>query len=127
MVTITKETLKVSKIRHSEYYNLIETFDLLYEQSKNNKVFTKLYEIVVSENNIKLAYRNMRKNSGSRTPGVDGLTITHLNKLNEDEFVRIATNKLKNYKPKRVRRVEIPKTNGKTRPLGIPTIWDRLI
>lgn len=126
-MTITKETLKVSKIRHSEYYNLIETFDLLYEQSKNNKVFTKLYEIVVSENNIKLAYRNMRKNSGSRTPGVDGLTITHLNKLNEDEFVRIATNKLKNYKPKRVRRVEIPKTNGKTRPLGIPTIWDRLI
>lgn len=55
------------------------------------------------------------------------LTINHINSICEDEFLRIVKSKMRNYHPKRVRRVEIPKVNGEMRPLGIPTIWDRII
>lgn len=72
-------------------------------------------------------YRNIRKNSGSRTAGVDNKTISDLNKWNENALVAHVQRKLDWYIPNAVRRVEIPKDNGKTRPLGIPTIMDRLI
>lgn len=118
---------KVGKIRNAEYYDMVETFDKLYADSLKGKVFTNLYELIVSENNIKLAYRNMRKNDGGKTPGVDGMTIRDLNEMTEENFIRIVLNKFRNYHPKRVKRVEIPKANGKMRPLGIPTIWDRVV
>ena len=72
-------------------------------------------------------YRNICKNGGSKTPGTDGKTIADIQKLKIDEVIQTVRNKLNYYQPKKVRRVEIPKDNGKTRPLGIPCIWDRLI
>ena len=127
VMTITKKSLKVGKIRNAEYYDMVEVFDKLYADSINNQKFYELMEIIESEDNIKLAYRNMRKNDGGKTPGVDGLTIKDINKIDEEQFVKIVQNKLRNYNPKRVKRVEIPKVNGKMRPLGIPTIWDRIV
>ena len=110
---MTNKTLKTNKIRNAEYYDMVETFDELYADSKNGRSFKNLYEIIISENNIKLAYRNMRKNEGGKTPGVDGMTIKDLNKMEENEFVLVVMNKFRNYHPKRVKRVEIPKPNGK--------------
>lgn len=119
--------LKVGKIRNSEYYDMISVFDELYAKSSAGYNFKDLFEIIQSTDNIKLAYRNMRKNDGGRSPGVDGLNIRDIDKISEDKFIQIVKSKLRNYKPKRVKRVEIPKPNGKMRPLGIPTIWDRII
>ena len=101
--------------------------DRLYMQSSKGTKFTHLMEIITSEKNILLAYRNIKKNSGSNTKGVDGKNISHLANLEPDTLIKLVQNKLKNYFPNKVRRVEIPKDNGKTRPLGIPTIMDRLI
>ena len=118
---------KQKKLRNSEYYDIQETFDKLYAQSKDGKVFDNLVEIISSEENIKLAYRNIKGNKGSRTPGVDKLNIEDLAKISESEFVNKVRSKLEWYKPKTVRRVEIPKPGGKLRPLGIPAIWDRIV
>lgn len=49
-----------------------EVFDRLYADSKNGNNFYKLYEIITSKQNIRLAYRNIKTNSGSTTAGVDG-------------------------------------------------------
>lgn len=118
---------KQKKLRHSEYYNMTKTLDSLYTKSVQGKKFTKLMDIITSEDNIKLAYRNIKKNNGSYTAGVDKLSIKDLAKLTDDKFIKLIKNNFKTYKPKPVRRVEIPKPNGKTRPLGIPTIRDRII
>lgn len=118
---------KKNKLRHLEYYDLQDCFDNLYAKSKQGDVFTNLIEIISSEENIRLAYRNIKRNSGSHTSGVDKLSIKDIEKLSAEKLVEIIQRKFQYYKPKPVRRVEIPKPNGKTRPLGIPTIVDRLV
>ncbi len=118
---------KQKKLRHLEYYDLQECFDDLYAKSKQDEIFTKLMEIISSEENIRLAYRNIKRNSGSYTSGTDNLNIKDIEKLSVEKLIEIIRRKLKFYTPKPVRRVEIPKPNGKTRPLGIPTIVDRLV
>lgn len=118
---------KQRKIRNSEYYDLESTFDDLYAKSKRNTTFNHLMEIIESEENIKLAYRTIKKNTGSDTAGVDKRTIADLAKLSEEEYVHLIRKQFSKYHPRPVRRVEIPKPNGKTRPLGIPTIVDRVV
>jgi len=58
---------KQRKIRNSEYYDMESAFDRLYAESKNGKTFNHLMEIIVSEENIKLAYRTIKKNTLQRT------------------------------------------------------------
>lgn len=118
---------KQRKIRNSEYYGMEATFDDLYAKSRDGKIFRHLMEIIESEENIKLAYRTIKKNTGSNTAGVDKRTIVSLSKLSEEEYVRMIRKHFSNYHPRPVRRVEIPKPNGKMRPLGIPTIADRIV
>ena len=118
---------KVTRLRHNEYYNLQDTFDKLYAESKKGKKFDNLMEIISSPENIRLAYRNIKSNSGSKTYGTDYCTIKDIKSIPIDKYVEIVQRKLSYYQPKPVKRVDIPKTNGKTRPLGIPTIIDRLV
>ena len=118
---------KQKKLRHLEYYDLQECFDNLYARSKQGEVFTNLMELISSEENIRLAYRNIKRNSGSHTSGTNSRNIEDIEKLSADNLTEIIKRKFRYYKPNSVRRVEIPKPNGKTRPLGIPTIIDRLI
>jgi len=118
---------KRSKIRYAEYYDLQKTLDRLYADSLENKMFTHLMEIIISEENIKMAYRTIKSNTGSGTAGVDKRTIQDLARMDEDKYVALIQKQFKSYHPRPVRRVEIPKPNGKTRPLGIPTIVDRIV
>lgn len=116
-----------SKIRYNEYYDMIEVLDRLYQDSCNNKQFYNLMNLITSDQNILLAYRNIKKNTGSNTSGTDNRTIKDIEKLSQDQYIYYVKKKFQNYIPKLVRRIEIPKPNGKLRPLGIPTIWDRII
>lgn len=125
-----EKLLCVEALRHSEYYGMQATFDSLYARSSAGEKFTSLMEMVLSRENILLAYRNIKANSGSNTPGTDNLTIKDIGKLTPEEMVakvRSIVNGKWGYRPRPVRRKEIPKPNGSTRPLGIPCMWDRLI
>lgn len=127
MLTSERKKPKRSKIRYAEYYDLQKTLDSLYADSLKGKVFVHLMELISSEENIRMAYRTIKGNTGSSTAGVDKRTIQDLAKLNEEKYVALIQKQFKSYHPRPVRRVEIPKPNGKTRPLGIPTIVDRIV
>ena len=120
---------KVNKLRHAEYYDMQDTFDGLYAKASKGENFENLMGLIWGRDNILLAYRNIKRNGGSVTPGTDGLTMRDIEKYTPDGLVQKIRNITKNYSPRTVRRKEIPKQNdpSKARPLGIPCIWDRLI
>lgn len=97
--------LKKDKLRYNEYYDMQHIYDELYAQSKNGNNFYKLLEIIGSEQNICLAYRNLKTNSGSKTAGTDGLTIDDIKHLCDEDIIMKVRSSLDNYQPKSVRRV----------------------
>lgn len=121
----------VEYLRHTEYYDMQNTFDELYARRQAGEIFDGLMDVILSRENILLAYRNIKSNIGSFTPGTDKLKISDIGKLTADEVTarvcKIVKGGKNGYTPRSVRRKEIPKPNGSTRPLGIPCIWDRLI
>lgn len=121
----------IDYLRHSEYYGAQAVFDDLYARSKAGETFTDLMDIILSRENILLAYRNIKTNVGSKTPGTDRITIEDIGRMAPDEVVDkvryIVAGSKHGYRPKPVRRKDIPKPNGETRPLGIPCMWDRLV
>lgn len=123
---MTKKTVNKSE-KNMYRYGLHDKLCSLYDQSMQGKQFKHLMKYIISEENIILAYRNICKNKGSFTAGVDGKTIKDIQKHPIQTVVQRVRNKLLRYQPKKVRRVFIDKGNGKQRPLGIPSIWDRLI
>jgi RNA-directed DNA polymerase len=125
------KNLCVDDLRHAEYYGMQPVFDELYRRSKDGYIFTNLMESILMRDNILLAYRNIKANGGSYTAGTDNRNISDIGCLSPETVVKnvrfIVTGSQHGYRPKPVRRKDIPKPNGKTRPLGIPCIWDRLI
>lgn len=87
-----------------------------------------LIDRITSEENIAKAIKSVKSNSGSKTPGVDGVTIDKILQNTEKIITRIQTELRKTkYIPQPVKRIEIPKANGDMRPLGIPTLYDRIV
>jgi RNA-directed DNA polymerase len=85
-----------------------------------------LLEEILSASNLNRAYKQVKKNKG--THGVDGMEVEYLLQYLKDNGKELRKSILDGkYRPNPVRRVEIPKDNGKMRKLGIPTVVDRLV
>ena len=86
----------------------------------------ELIERILSEENLNEAIKKVKANKGA--PGVDKMTYEEIEPyFNEHKEEIISSIMNKTYKPQPVKRVYIPKSNGKLRPLGIPTLIDRVI
>ena len=101
----------------------------LYEKAKANRKFRfySLYDKTYRTDILEEAYRRVKANGG--TSGVDGVTFEEIKIKGIIEYLAELQEELKEgrYKPRPVKRVYIPKANGKKRPLGIPTIRDRIV
>ena len=84
-----------------------------FEYDKEKQIRKEIMEIIMQPENIKLAYRNIKRNNGSNTSGTDKCTIEDIKQIPTDKYVEMVQRKLKFYQPKPVKRVEIPKPNGK--------------
>lgn len=90
--------------------------------------FTGILEIIASEANIITSIHKIKANKGSHTAGIDEKEIDDYLNKGFDEVIEIVRAKLYDYNPSMVRRVWIPKPGkSEKRPLGIPTIIDRII
>ena len=104
-----------------------QTLDFLYEKSKEGIAFTGLVEAMVNEVTIVTAIHNIKSNKGSKTAGVDQMKMDKYLQMPREELIALIRDNFSNYRPKPARRVYIPKKNGKQRPLGIPTVLERII
>jgi RNA-directed DNA polymerase len=114
-------------VRFSTEAEMKQTLDFLYEKSKEGIAFTGLVEAMVNEVTIVTAIHNIKSNKGSKTAGVDQMKMDRYLQMPREELIALIRNNFSNYRPKPARRVYIPKKNGKQRPLGIPTVLDRII
>ena len=86
----------------------------------------ELMEVILSKENLNQAYKKVVANKGAS--GIDEMTVKELgNYIRENQETIISSLRNRTYSPQPVRRVYIPKSNGKMRPLGIPTALDRTI
>jgi RNA-directed DNA polymerase len=120
-LTILWNHIKWDMIRNKVYQ--IQTRIVKYLKQGKKWLAKKLQRLLVnSYYNILLAIKRIMSNKGSKTPGIDGKIIkTHEEQLKMAHEIKV----LKKYRPQPLKRIFIPKKNGKKRPLGIPTIFDR--
>jgi len=93
--------------------------------------FHKLWGLVTDRRNLRVAVARVARNRGHRTAGVDGVTVRNVIRQGVETFVEQVRTQLRSgsYRPSPVRRVNIPKAGqpGVYRPLGIPTVTDRVV
>lgn len=96
------------------------------KQNAEIKYANGLLEKIIDRNNLNQAFKRVKANKGSH--GIDGMKVDELLQYLKENGDSLRQSILEgNYKPNPVRRVEIPKQDGKKRPLGIPTAVDRVI
>jgi len=109
--------------------NLQELRRRIYRKAKVEKTrrFWGLHVHVCKLETLRAAYQAAKANDG--TPGIDGESFQSIEARGVGKFLSVIREELvaRTYQPSKNRRVEIPKGNGKTRRLGIPTIKDRVV
>jgi group II intron reverse transcriptase/maturase len=111
---------------------LKQTQEALAHRSLHGHTFSRLFNLLRTKRLVELAAHNVLRNAGAKTAGVDGVTSRDLLAKNGERLYAM-TDALwrdlstKSYHPAPVRRVYIPKASGGQRPLGIPTLRDRVV
>ena len=122
-----EELTKNMQLRNNEYFRMQPELDHLYILGKRNHKFNDLMKRILKKDNIRLAYRNIKGNKGRNSKGISGRTIQYISNMTLSNFLEYVVRKIKNYKPGMIRRVGIPKSNGKIRYLGIKEPIDKII
>ena len=104
-----------------------EILERIYKNASDHKdgVYTRLYRYLLREDIYFIAYQKLYSNKGAMTQGVDEDTADGFGKKYVEGLIKSLSNGT--YRPRPARRIYIPKANGKTRPLSIPSFRDKLL
>jgi group II intron reverse transcriptase/maturase len=117
----------------TDYVWLLGVQRKLYQWSRENPEgqYRELWGWVIDPRNLRCAWRKVATSKGKRTPGIDGVTVKHIQRQGVSAFLEGLREELRSgsFKPSPARRVWIPKRGkpGEFRPLGVPTVKDRVV
>lgn len=119
---------RIQFFKSADYYGISDIYEDIYLKSTKGINVKNLIPLIKDKRNMLVAIRCIKANKGANTAGIDGITFTELLRNNSiDELHTQVCELIDDYKSSGVRRVYIPKSNGKLRPLGIPNAIDKLI
>jgi retron-type reverse transcriptase len=98
-----------------------------WAQSDPTRRFDRLLRLIADQAWLAEAARVVLASSGAHTPGIDGMDKQRMQTGLAEHLASLHTDLSGNYTPQPVKRIYIPKANGKKRPLGIPTLKDRIV
>jgi retron-type reverse transcriptase len=99
-----------------------------WAESDPNRRFDRLLRLIANREWLAEAARIVLASKGARTPGVDGMDKQRLQVRLDQHLEDLQIGLLEgSYRPQPVKRIYIPKSSGKLRPLGIPTLTDRIV
>lgn len=122
-----EDYLQENKLETKGNVEVPSIIDVSPEEEIDTKTVTnELLEKILSKSNMNLAFKKVKANKGAS--GIDNMTVDELLQYLKENGNQLKEN-IRNgkYNPKAVRRVEIPKTDGSKRKLGIPTVVDRVV
>lgn len=93
----SKPTLKDKKLRHNEYYGIQNVLDDLYQKAAKGNSFKKLMPTITSDENILLAFRNIKGNKGSKTSACDNINIKDIERMEQGYFLNEVKRRFQNY------------------------------
>lgn len=99
----------------------INNQNIKFKDWKNKKI----YKLLCNKELLKLAYNNIKSKPGSMTPGVDAETLDGIDEKYLDDIIKKLKNNTFKFKPSRIK--EIPKKDGKTRKISIPSPRDKIV
>jgi group II intron reverse transcriptase/maturase len=100
----------------------------LWAEQDPDRKFYGLFDLICQDDWLRLAHDYVKQNAGSKTAGCDGIDMSEFDEDLEGNLARLqAALQTATFEPCPVRRVYIPKSNGQVRPLGIPSIRDRIV
>jgi len=99
-----------------------------WAENDPNRRFDRLLRLIANREWLAEAARIVLASNGARTPGIDGMDKQRLQVRLDQHLDDLRASLLEeSYRPQPVKRIYIPKSNGKLRPLGIPTLTDRIV
>lgn len=99
-----------------------------WTEEDQDRRFDRLLRLITNRMWLAEAARIVLASRGARTPGIDGIDKQRLQGNLDEHLGQLQADLLQGkYRPKPVKRIYIPKANGKQRPLGIPTLTDRIV
>lgn len=122
-----EELTKITHLRNNEYYCMQELFDFLYSKSQKGYYFYALTDYIMNDDNLRLAYRNIKTNNGSKTNGLSGKNMSFIGNMVLWKYLKEIKGIITDYSPSMIKRVGIPKSNGKVRYLGIKEPKDKIV
>lgn len=113
------------EIKNDTCFNMNAIFDDIYSKSCERFNFSNLMQYILNDDNLRLAYRNLKSNKIAYIKGNDGLTIEDIGKMSEENVLHVLKSKLNNFNPKIVKEKKVGLHYDVS--IYVPSIWDSLI